>query len=133
MNFRKSLWLVCGFILLGIAYLGVILPGLPFSIPLVGSAYCFAKSSDRMHDWLYNHPFFGEFLTNFKDKKIFPTKAKYTMVAMMASSLAIMWFATENIIACAWAAGFMAIGAIWGWRYPGSEEEWIKRQKNGKV
>ena len=63
-NLKKALWLTLGFISLGLAYLGVILPGLPFSIFLVFAAYCFAKSSDRMHAWIYNHKHFGPFLTN---------------------------------------------------------------------
>jgi uncharacterized membrane protein YbaN (DUF454 family) len=129
MNIRKKLWFVSGILLLGLAYIGVIMPGIPFSIPLVGATYCFAKSSKKMHDWLYNHKHFGPFLVNFKDKKIFPTKAKYGMVAMMSSSLAIMWFTTYNVKACIYAGIFMAAGAIWSWRMPGSEEEWARKNK----
>ena len=70
MNLRKMLWATAGFILLGIAYLGVILPGLPWSIFVVMAAYCFAKSSQRMHNWLYNHKLFGPFLTNWQTKKV---------------------------------------------------------------
>lgn len=129
MNIRKKIWFVCGMLLLGLAYIGVVMPGIPFSIPLVGSAYCFTKSSKRMHDWLYNHKHFGPFLTNFKEKKIFPTKAKYSMVIMMSSSLVLMWFMTYNVTACFWAALFMAAGAYWAWQLPGSEEEWQKRNE----
>ena len=133
MNVRKILWLVAGFLLLGVAYLGVILPGLPFSTPAVGAAYCFAKSSNRMHNWLYSHPLFGPFLTNFKEKKIFPTRAKYAMVTMMSISLSVIWFTSYNINMTVGIGVVMAIVAAWGWSYPGSEEEWIRRQKNGKV
>ena len=51
-----------GFISLAIAYIGFITPGIPFSIFLVFSAYCFAKSNKKMERWLYNHPWFGKFL-----------------------------------------------------------------------
>ena len=129
MNIRKKLWFCSGILLLGLAYVGVIMPGIPFSIPLVGAAYCFANSSEKMHSWLYNHKHFGPFLTNFKEKRIFPTRAKYTMIAMMSSSLALMWFMTYNAVACFWAGIFMAAGAIWSWKLPGSEEEWEKRNR----
>jgi len=128
MDLKKALWYTAGMLCLVLAYIGFILPGIPFSIPLVGAAYCFAKSSEKMHDWLYNHPWFGEFLTNFTEKKIFPTKAKYMMVAMMSTTVVIMWFTTHNLVAVFWAALFMASGAWWTWRLPGSEEEWEKRQ-----
>lgn len=132
MNIRKALWFCLGVILLGVAYLGVILPGLPWSTPAVGAAYCFAKSSDRMHRWIYNHKIFGPFLLGWQEKRIFPTKAKYLMVVTMCSSLAVMWFTTGNIIAIAWTAAFMALVCVWGFRYPGSEAEWKRRVDAGE-
>ena len=121
-----------GFASLGMAYVGVIVPGIPFSIFLVFAASCFAKSSKRMHDWLYNHKYFGPFLTNWVQKRVFPTKGKYAMVLVMASSLAFLWFTTENIKAVAWSGGFMALVAIWAWRFPGTVEEHKARIKAGK-
>ena len=125
-------WLVLGFLSLGMAYIGVVVPGIPFSIFLVFAAYCFAKSSKRMHDWLYNHKYFGPFLTNWVQKRVFPTKGKYAMVLVMASSLAFLWFTTENIKAVAWSGGFMALVAIWAWRYPGTVQEHGDRLAQGK-
>ena len=132
MNIKKTFWLILGFICLGMAYVGLVLPGIPFSIFLVGAAYCFAKSSKRMHDWLYNHKYFGPFLTNWVQKKVFPTKGKYAMVLVMASSLAFLWFTTENIKAVAWSGGFMALVALWAWRYPGGVKEYERRKQNGE-
>ena len=120
-----------GFASLGMAYVGVIVPGIPFSIFLVFAAYCFAKSSPRMHKWLYNHKYFGPFLTNWVEKRVFPTKGKYAMVLVMASSLAFLYFSTGNLKAFAWSGGFMALVAIWAWRFPGSVEEHTKRTKKG--
>ena len=132
MNIRKALWFTAGMIFLGIAFVGVYLPGLPWSTPAVIAAYCFSKSSDRMHNWLYSHPLFGPFLTGWQEKRIFPTKFKYFMLLTMTSSLVIMWFTTGNIKAILWTGGFMVLVAIWGWRYPGSEEEYQRRIKEGK-
>tara|TARA_B100002019_G_scaffold64553_1_gene55359 strand:+ start:4261 stop:4680 length:420 start_codon:yes stop_codon:yes gene_type:complete len=129
---KKYLWLGLGFASLGMAYVGVIVPGIPFSIFLVFAAYCFAKSSKRMHDWLYNHKYFGPFLTNWTQKSVFPTKGKYAMIIVMASSLAFLWFTTENIKAVLWSGGFMALVAIWAWRFPGSVAEWEQRKADGK-
>ena len=121
-----------GFASLGMAYIGVVVPGIPFSIFLVFAAYCFAKSSKKWHDWLYNHKYFGPFLTNWTQKKVFPTWAKYMMIAVMSSSLVFLWFSTGNIKAVAWSGGFMALVAIWAWRYPGSVEEQELRVAAGK-
>jgi len=132
MNIKKYLWMGLGFLSLGMAYVGVVVPGIPFSIFLVFAAYCFARSSKKWHDWLYNHKYFGPFLTNWVQKRVFPTKGKYAMVLVMSSSLAFLWFSTGNIKAVLWSGGFMALVAIWAWRYPGTVKEHSDRIEQGK-
>ena len=51
---KRYLWMSIGFISLGMAYIGVITPGLPYSPFVVFAAYCFAKSSPRLHAWIMN-------------------------------------------------------------------------------
>ena len=129
---KKALWVTLGCILLVVAFIGVYLPGLPWSTPAVGAAFCFARGSDRMHNWIMNHKLFGPFLKNWSSKRVFPTKAKYLMVVTMTSSIILMWFTTGNIKAMMWTGGFMVLVAIWGWRYPGSLEEHKRRKDAGK-
>tara|TARA_Y100000385_G_scaffold104796_1_gene108536 strand:- start:1113 stop:1526 length:414 start_codon:yes stop_codon:yes gene_type:complete len=129
---KKYLYMALGFLCLGMAYVGVVVPGIPFSIFLVIAAWAFAKSSKRMHDWLYNHKYFGPFLTNWVEKRVFPTKGKYAMVIVMSSSLAFLWFTTGNIMAVVWSGGFMALVAIWAWRYPGTVAEQERRTTAGE-
>ena len=129
---KKYLYMALGFLCLGMAYVGVVVPGIPFSIFLVIAAWAFAKSSKRMHDWLYNHKYFGPFLTNWVEKRVFPTKGKYAMVIVMSSSLAFLWFTTGNIMAVVWSGGFMALVAIWAWRYPGTVAEQERRVEAGE-
>jgi len=124
---KRYLYMALGLFCVGMAYIGFIVPGIPFSVFLVIAAWAFAKSDERLHTWLYNHPWFGEFLTNWTEKQIFPTRGKWAMVVVMSSSLAFLWFTTENIKAVMWSGGFMALVAVWAWRFPGSETEWRER------
>jgi len=132
MNFKKYFYMTIGFICLGLAYIGVVTPGIPFSIFLVIAAWAFAKSSKRWHDWLYNHKYFGPFLTGWVKYKVFPQYAKYSMLIVMASSLAILWHTTHNLNALLWSSGFMALVAIWAWRYPATKAIADKRIAEGK-
>ena len=129
---KKYMYQAIGFLCVGLAYVGVVTPGIPFSIFLVIAAWAFAKSSPKMEKWLYNHPWFGKFLTNWNKKRVFPTKGKYLMAAMMASTLAITFFATGNIKAVLWSGGFMVLVGIWAWRYLGSVEEHQRRIDAGE-
>ena len=131
---KKYIWMGLGFLSLGMAYVGVVVPGIPFSIFLVFAAYCFAKGSKRMHDWLYNHKYFGPLHSyQLGAKRVFPTKGKYAMLLVMASSLAFLWFTTENIKALAWSGGFMALVAIWAWRFPGSLDGALRIKQGKKI
>ncbi len=132
MNLKKLFWNILGFFCLGMAYIGVITPGLPYSIWVVGAAYCFSKGSERMHRWLYNHKIFGPFLTNWSEKRVFPTKLRYLMLFMMSLSLVLMWTGGIKPIGIVSTAVFMALVAVWAWRYPATPEEHDQRKLAGK-
>jgi uncharacterized membrane protein YbaN (DUF454 family) len=132
MNIKKLFWNILGFLSLGMAYIGVITPGIPYSPFVVFAAYCFSKGSERMHRWIYNHRVFGPFLTNWNTKRVFPQKMKYFMIGMMTLSLVLMTISGVKPIGVISTAVFMAFVAIWAWRYPSSVEEHDKRIAEGK-
>jgi uncharacterized membrane protein YbaN (DUF454 family) len=128
---HKGIFFLLGWLCLIMAYIGVILPGIPFSIFLLGAAYCFAKSSPKMHCWIYGHPRFGPFLINWTEKKVFPRKMKYLMIVTMLTTVAFLWLTTppKGVIL---SAVFMFLVAVWAWRYPDTVEEYTKRKTNGE-
>lgn len=128
---KQFLWKILGFLSLGMAYVGLITPGIPYSIFVVFAAYCFAKGSPVMHAWLYNHKIFGPFLTNWNTKRVFPTKMKFFMLAMMTTSLIIMSF-TVPVKGVVYTGMFMFLVAVWAWRFPGSVEEHDNRIAEGR-
>jgi uncharacterized membrane protein YbaN (DUF454 family) len=73
---KRMMWFSLGLVFLGIAYIGLITPGIPWSTPSVAAAWCFAKSNERWHKWLMNHKIFGPFLVNWTQKRIFPRAGK---------------------------------------------------------
>lgn len=132
MQIKKTLWMGTGFASLGMAYVGFVMPGIPFSIFLVFAAYCFAKSNKRMHDWIYNHKHFGPFLTNWTEKRVFPFRYKIAMILVMSSTLVFLWFTSGNALAVAWSGSAMALVAVWAWRFPSSVQEHDERKRAGK-
>lgn len=129
---KKLFWNILGFLSLGMAYIGLITPGLPYSIFVVFAAYCFSKGSERMHRWIYNHKIFGPFLTNWNEKRVFPQKMRYLMFFMMSLSLVLMYTGGVKLIGIISTAVFMALVAVWACRYPNSVEEHDRRKAEGK-
>lgn len=128
---KKIIFFILGWFCLIMAYIGVVTPGIPFSIFLVGAAYCFARSSKKMENWIYNHKHFGPFLLNWEKKRVFPQKGKYAMIAVMSSSLLIMFFFVP-IKGVIYSGIMMLLVAIWAWRYPSTVEEWQRRKDNNE-
>jgi len=57
--------LACGWIALGLAVVGIVLPVLP-TVPFVLlAAACFLRGSERWHTWLVSHPVFGPHLSDY--------------------------------------------------------------------
>lgn len=128
---KKAVFFILGWICLILAYIGIITPGIPFSIFLIGAAYSFARSSKKMEDWIYNHRHFGPFLINWEKRRVFPRRAKYAMVAVMSSSLIIMYF-TVPVQVVIYSGIMMLLIALWSWRYPDSVDEYYKRKDKGE-
>jgi uncharacterized membrane protein YbaN (DUF454 family) len=84
----RFIWTILGFFALGCGIIGIFLPLIP-TVPLVLlAAFCFAKSSDRLHDWLIKHPVFGPMISDWNEKGAIQPKAK----KMATFSIAIVFF-----------------------------------------
>lgn len=109
----RPLYLLLGLVSLGIALIGIFLPLIPTTGPVLLAAFFFARSSDRLHGWILSHPRFGPFIRDFQEGRGIPLRGK--VVAVSAMTLAFGYatiFALNNL----WARiAFLAVGvwAIW--------------------
>ena len=129
---KKYLWFIGGMICLGIAYIGIVVHGIPWSTPSLCAAYCFARSSKRFHDYMLNHKLFGPFIKNWSEGKVYPSKVKWIMFLCMDFSIVALWFATHNWKAVAGMSIFFALCILWASRFPGSREEADRRKAAGE-
>ncbi len=132
-KFKKTLWFTLGIICLGIAYIGVITPGIPWSTPAVAAAFCFAKSSKRWHDYMMNHRVFGPFLRDWSEHRVFPRRGKIMMFITMDISLIILWITTQNVWLVLGVAAVMAITCAWAFRLPNTRAEAEQRAQGKKT
>ena len=106
---RRRLWMALGGVALGLGALGVLLPLLPTTPFLILAAYCFSRSSERLHAWLLEHRVFGPPIQNWRAHRAISGKAKLSALVAMAVILAISaaadvpaWvFATQTVILAA--------------------------------
>tara|TARA_B100000965_G_C19394593_1_gene670553 strand:+ start:404 stop:814 length:411 start_codon:yes stop_codon:yes gene_type:complete len=127
---KKFLWNILGITLLLFAYIGLITPGVPATVFTLLAAWSFSKSSPKLNRWLHDHPIFGKNINNWEQKKIYPNRGRYSMVGVMLISLITIYLTLETKIFIITFTSFFLI-CIWAFRYPGSEEEYNQRIKNG--
>lgn len=80
----RALFLSTGFLLLGLAFLGALLPVMPSTIFVILAAACFARSSPRFEQWLVEHPRFGPSLVAWREHGAILPQAKALALAGMA-------------------------------------------------
>jgi uncharacterized membrane protein YbaN (DUF454 family) len=92
----RWIFIISGFVLVGIGILGMFLPLLPTTIFFILAAWCFARSSERFHYWLHHNRFFGKYLTNIKGNGC-PKGKNYYDCSPLAGILVSAVFMTENL------------------------------------
>lgn len=105
-------------ICLGLAVLGVILPGLPTTIFVLIAAWAAARSSPRLTAWLNAHPVFGTLIRNWHEGGYVSRAAKWSATATMLACSAVLWWSGTTRWAAALAVGCMTAVASWLWFRP---------------
>ncbi len=94
---KKILFLLTGSVSLGLGVVGVFIPILPTTPFLLLSAYLFAKSSKKAHEWLRKQPFFGKMIIEYQEKGGMRKKVKVIhIVVLWISILATIFFIIDN-------------------------------------
>jgi len=130
--FTKYIWRTAGLLSVGMAYVGVLVPGIPTTSFLLLALWCFGKSSPTLQKWILEHPTFGPYIVNWSQKRIYPTKAKWMMLICCLASYVWLIYIALSPIALIGIGAFMLFWIIWAWRYPGSIEEYNYRVAEGK-
>lgn len=97
--FLRYCLILIGWTSVVLGVIGIFLPLLPTTPFLLLAVSCFAKSSQRFHDWLLNQPQLGPYIHLYLDGKGIPLKAKAYILIMLwfTMSTSILFFV--NLIA----------------------------------
>ncbi|MRI33078.1 hypothetical protein EOPP23_08790 [Endozoicomonas sp. OPT23] len=85
----KIFLIFAGILSLVAGVIGIFLPLLPTTPFLLLSAFCFARSSEKLHQWLLNHPYFGRVLSNWEKHRGMEAKHKKRALIFTTISFAV--------------------------------------------
>lgn len=110
MNLKKIFWIVLGCIGVGLGAVGAVLPLLPSFPFLLLAAFCFTKSSERLHTWFIHTKLYKKNLESYVQGKGMTRTTKrrimLTVTALMSVGFTIMMIKAIYIpciiLACVW-------------------------------
>ncbi|MFM8393247.1 MAG: DUF454 family protein [Acidobacteriota bacterium] len=111
---RRRLYIVLGFIAVGLGLLGIPTPLLPTTPFLLLAAFFFARSSQRWHDWLVGHRILGPYIDAFRRKQGLTRAQKFriavvtTMTLLVTGAFSPFWQG-RALAVFIWSTGMIAL------------------------
>lgn len=115
MKLKKILYVIAGCMAVGLGAVGAVLPLLPSFPFLLLAAFCFAKSSERLHKWFTNTKLYKNNLESYVKGRGMTRKTKIRIMVTMTLLMSVGFIMMDQVpvgrivLACVWVIG------CWGW------------------
>jgi len=109
MNLKKILFIISGCVGLGVGAVGTVVPLLPAFPFLLLAAFCFAKSSEKLHNWFINTKLYKNNLETYVNGEGMTLKTKIRIMVMVTLLMSVGFIMMSRvpvgriILACVWA------------------------------
>ncbi|MGM9630129.1 YbaN family protein [Butyricicoccus sp.] len=108
MNIKKIVYIVLGCLGVGLGALGVVVPLLPAFPFLLLAAFCFGRSSDRLHTWFIGTRLYKDNLESYVQGKGMTRKTKIRIMVTVTILMSIGFIMMHQVpvgrivLACVW-------------------------------
>lgn len=108
MNIKKAFFVVLGCLSLGIGAIGAVLPILPTVPFLMLAAFCFAKNSDKLHNWFISTKLYKKNLESFVQGKGMTMKTKVRIMVTVTILMSVGFIMMHAV-----PVGRIILGFVW--------------------
>lgn len=108
MNLKKVFFVILGCLGLGLGALGAVLPLLPAFPFLMLAAFCFAKSSEKLHNWFISTRLYKNNLESFVQGKGMTVKTKVRIMLTVTILMSIGFIMMHAV-----PVGRIVLGIVW--------------------
>ena len=108
MRIKKILYIVAGCIAMGLGALGAVLHLLPAFPFLLLAAFCFAKSSERLHSWFTGTKLYKNNLESYVQGKGMTRKTKIRIMVTVTLLMTIGFIMMDQVL-----VGRIVLACVW--------------------
>ena len=108
MNIKKAFFVVLGCLSFGLGAVGAVLPILPTVPFLMLAAFCFAKSSEKLHNWFVSTKLYKKNLESFVQGKGMTVKTKIRIMVTVTILMSIGFIMMHAV-----PVGRIILGFVW--------------------
>lgn len=123
---KKAMYIVVGFLMLGLGVVGILLPILPTTPFLLLASSFFAAGSEKFHGWFVQLPIHKKYLASFINDRAMTLNAKLQILLPVSGMLIITMVLIPNF----WARLFIMIVLVSKYVYFFTQIETISNQTN---
>lgn len=108
MNIKKLIYVAVGCLGLGLGALGAVLPILPSFPFLMLAAYCFARSSEKLHNWFIGTRLYKENLESYVAGQGMTRRVKIRIMVMVTLLMSVGFIMMHAV-----PVGRIVLGCVW--------------------
>ncbi len=108
MNIKKTIYIVVGCLSLGLGAVGAVLPILPTVPFLMLAAYCFARSSEKLHNWFIQTRLYKENLESYVAGQGMTRRGKIRIMVTVTLLMAVGFIMMHAV-----PVGRIVLGCVW--------------------
>lgn len=105
---KKVFFVSLGCISLALGVVGIVLPILPTVPFFLLTAFCFAKSSERLHNWFLGTTMYKKYIGSYMERKGMTLRAKLTLIGTVTALMAVGFVMMSNV-----PVGRIIMGIVW--------------------
>ena len=105
---KKVFFVTLGCISLALGVVGIVLPVLPTVPFFLLTAFCFAKSSERLHSWFLGTTMYKKYIGSYMERKGMTVRAKLTLIGTVTALMAVGFLMMSRV-----PVGRIIMGIVW--------------------